>query len=977
MFDACLQLFNVYHHCCVFVITLLLTALKNNFGTINGTGTNFELSHCHDFATDNIYFVFYKEQFTHQHTMTTEVHCCPNPLCTSKKHGTFVSARGLSSHLAISLVCQNYMDHQPSPQSKRHCITTPNVTGNDIQSYSILAPPVLACHNVNPFYPTMNDTGCFPIDEDVNLESTSSGNPFTTNQPTFVYTCSQKWTIALLKVLDTINAPDHAFGKILAWAKDASSEGYDFEPIGGRVRRKAIENLFPTIKNAQHLLPAVIKVSVPHGPPSEVVAYDFVPQLLSLLQNPNIMTQQNLAIDINDPLKMYKSPNNKLGEAMSGSVYRQAYERMITDPSSQLFVPIIQWIDRTAVTGNERFSLKPYMFTPAIFTAAFRRTLPAWAFHGFLPKPKSSSAENNMKGQGDNLRNYHKQLNEVLQTFIHASDRLKSITLPIGPCGYITVDIVVCLLCVVQDIEEGDRLGGRFGPHQPTIQRQCRTCDINWDNLEDPFVTCHLLQASAMHEIAQSDNALLRQQWSQHKLFNAFIDVPIADPERGIFGAMPVETMHVFRKGMIEKVTFLVLDNVTTKTKATLDGLAIQYHKSHRQSTRKEYPGTDFSNGVTNLTRISAVERVGLVFLFVILSHYDTGWTVLDTILQQKTNSGLADILELLEAMLCFDAWLNKQEHWDLDDEDAATEALTTSIQSLMEMCRHRIPLGKYGQWNFPKFHELLHIPQDMCRLGSPHNYNAERPESLLKPTAKIPGRRAQKTHDGVKYELKSAQQLTFCVIINVVYDKIWGVADNNDDRTDTSVIEDDNITDSYGRGTTAYISLVPMLDNPTKVQYNVAWRSRTHIDLLELPYDLIHFIYQHCEHDVIRISTELVRGGHTFRCHPNYQSSGPQNDWLKIMFEDGDYPCRLCSVIVHESENPTRYQIVVQATVKPTGIKSSIMTEWLFCDDYYLVDTDAIVAPCFVITNISSTFENKVLETLPYHLWASQFTSA
>ena len=63
--------------------------------------------------------------------------------------------------------------------------------------------------------------------------------------------------------------------------------------------------------------------------------------LLSLLQNPSIMTAENLLLDINNPLKQYESPNNVLGEAMSGSVYREAYKRLITDPNTQLFVPSI------------------------------------------------------------------------------------------------------------------------------------------------------------------------------------------------------------------------------------------------------------------------------------------------------------------------------------------------------------------------------------------------------------------------------------------------------------------------------------------------------------------------------------------------------------------------------------------------------------------------------------------------------------
>jgi hypothetical protein len=69
------------------------------------------------------------------------------------------------------------------------------------------------------------------------------------------------------------------------------------------------------------------------------------------------MTQENLVLDMQNPLQQYKSPNGNIGEALSGSVYRDAYSKYVKDPARELFVPIIQWIDRTSVTGNDRFSL--------------------------------------------------------------------------------------------------------------------------------------------------------------------------------------------------------------------------------------------------------------------------------------------------------------------------------------------------------------------------------------------------------------------------------------------------------------------------------------------------------------------------------------------------------------------------------------------------------------------------------------------
>ena len=78
------------------------------------------------------------------------------------------------------------------------------------------------------------------------------------------------------------------------------------------------------------------------------------------------------------------------------------------------------------------------------------------------------------------------------------------------------------------------------------------------------------MYAGCIAQIASCPNDALRQQWSQHALDKAYNHVPLADPIRGIFGAMPVETMHAFCKGVIEVVTFQVLDNVPKRHNAAL-----------------------------------------------------------------------------------------------------------------------------------------------------------------------------------------------------------------------------------------------------------------------------------------------------------------------------------------------------------------------------------------------------------------------
>jgi hypothetical protein len=184
------------------------------------------------------------------------------------------------------------------------------------------------------------------IPQHQSLTTTTSNNP--SDMP-FPYSTDQKWTVALLKILDEMNAPDYAFSDILDWARSATSANYSFYPRGGLSRSRNLDNLFRSLSNSTQLLPTVVSVpsttTLLQRAPCDVIAFDFVPQLRNLLQNRSIMIPENLVIDLDNPLCRYEPSDKRLGEAISGSVYREAYDHFISQPTRQLFVPIIQWID--------------------------------------------------------------------------------------------------------------------------------------------------------------------------------------------------------------------------------------------------------------------------------------------------------------------------------------------------------------------------------------------------------------------------------------------------------------------------------------------------------------------------------------------------------------------------------------------------------------------------------------------------------
>ena len=137
---------------------------------------------------------------------------------------------------------------------------------------------------------------------------------------------------------------------------------------------------------------------------------------------------------------------------------------------------------------------------------------------------------------------------------------------------------------------------------------------------------------------------------------------------------------------------------------------------------------------------------------------------------------------------------------WDSSNSAQAMQSAQSLIEALLKLCKNNIPAFKENGWKFPKFHELLHVVDDIERFGAPQNFNAERPESLLIHAAKRPGRRAQKLHVGCVYELQSAQRVAESFVIDLVYTRIWGdnpfyEHENNSDNDDSDIDDGDDNT--------------------------------------------------------------------------------------------------------------------------------------------------------------------------------------
>ena len=907
---------------------------------------------------------------------------CTNPNCIKGSDFTFGSQRALTMHWFHNSACREYNEVQQSRP-------TGQAFANTFSSYTIEQKDDAVDENVIPSnVGVREDNTASPLlsnDATNTSPSVVEYNQQHADETNFIFSMKQSSIVKLMKLLDDMNCPDYALSSILNWVADVQDNNHNFESTP-RNRAANIQWMRKMLENANQLLPIAVPTAISPTQSMDVVCFDFVSQLLSLVQDRNKMVQCNLVIDVNDPISLpSRSFHKPIGEVIDGVAYREAYNvaqlrhQMTGSTRPLLVIPICCWGDATHIDQHSRFKLEPWSFSPLIFTEEIRRDAEFWRVLGYLNVLKLSSAQRKGIGRGEPCRIYHKQLSVILKSLRHSQTRLQNVNVPLGPHKSMWVDIVCPLLYVIADTEGADKMCGRYICYQK-IRRRCRVCDVNEEEFVKPDCMYTLTNSLEMTTFQSEGNVQQCQEYSMHVVDNAFHNLNMGAATNGIFTATPPDVLHVVRKGLVEEMVKLVLSILTDSQKASLDTLALHYHKTQRQRCRAQYPKTHYPSGFTNLSHLQAHEWVGVTFLLVILSQTQAGWDIINTALMNNGFSGLSESLQIFEAVLCFDAWLHKDTFWPHGSAAEGEAVALTSIQKLMHLCLEHFP----NSWVKPKFHMLVHIPHYISKFGSPNNYDAQRPENSHIKVAKCPGRRANKTHDGQEYEGNVAKRLADTIVIDTLYHKMFGDSISN---LDTTVDEtESNAGDSYVicKGTKCMLHKTCQKSPSQQSYYYIEekWLTRNAVLPNQHRYRLLPKVatglIRHYKCTRLITCTELTIEGRLYRCHPYYRQQGPHYDWLLIKTSSGDVvPAKLVAIVPSLVDPDvfnvqlTEPYVVIQPCSEKTECGSTLFSEWIISDKFKIYPATKIKRPCLtVVLN-----ESKVRVCKDHSDWPVEFT--
>ena len=371
----------------------------------------------------------------------------------------------------------------------------------------------------------------------------------------------------------------------------------------------------------------------------DLVCFDIVEMIKSMLTNENLMQNEYLHINKADPFDNYccgLDSGEPISEPHLGSVY-QTYLRNRPNNPNEFIFDLILYIDRTHIDLNSRFTCCPAVFTSSLFNKKARRNYKFWRQLGYMfDVTLRSSAENATSTRGHATANNHAQLAvifEGLRKVQQGEDtRLNNVWLTINGVRR-CVNVVVPILYFMNDAKEGDMLCCRVAGHHASTRCHSRVCDMVFENMLDVVHPCAMKQANAIDALVDANDEVGLHAVSQYNISSCFRFLVFCDRLHGIYGAQPGDMLHMYQLGMIKTAVIIFLACFTMAQKTMLDDMGRRFHQRLKQCHRAKFPSTDFSRGITNTKQKQAEEYTGLLYVFCALINNRDAWVPVENML--------------------------------------------------------------------------------------------------------------------------------------------------------------------------------------------------------------------------------------------------------------------------------------------------------------------------------------------------------
>ena len=380
----------------------------------------------------------------------------------------------------------------------------------------------------------------------------------------------------------------------------------------------------------------------------------------------------------------------------------------------------------------------------------------------------------------------------------------------------------------------------------------------------------------------------------------AFFDIDYGGLSGGVFtAACPPEALHSLENGLINHCLKELFANVIPPTACKHFDSVVQKwtflsKQRHMKNYAADFPRLLFPDGVSSITDVSAATKIGIIFAIIVASLTTDGKSVLLN-KADMTSEKYANMVEAFEMMICYWAWLKKDNYWECNDMDALAHA-QTAIKKTVYQLVHLFPRKTGCEWKIPKIHEQLHIAHNIHLFGAHQNIHTGPQEHNHIENTKNLVKRTQQCK--AIFDNQIANRLVDKYIIDHTWNKILYHQSKckNECRTNLEC-KNDTIHESTQLASKFEVYIQrDQISNQIQVKSQWITDSLKHKklsqSLLNLIVDQI-FMPEDIETQYTGIHikgfTEYQQESFTFWCHPNYRNEGPWFDYVFIAWDQGE----------------------------------------------------------------------------------------
>lgn len=843
----------------------------------------------------------------------------------------------------------------------------------------------------------------------------------------------EKHCLLLASILNSVKAPLHTYDKILKWFKIIQSQGIDMTSAPSY---KSLIRRVTDRRGLSGTFPKTVSLKVPSGNKVNVTKFSFAANLFSLLSNEDLMRPENLIFG-NDIF--YRVPDHKSDHVFDDVETSEWYlrtQKTYCISIKDVLIPIIIFIDKTQVKSK---NTEPISFTLGIFKRHIRRKPIAWRNFGLIPG-KLGELENSgakrVKAKDvswHRIRDWHYVCEFLMSDFAALQKQKDGLEFELFG-NYCRLKIPIMFF--IGDIEGHDKLCTRRGAHGGYMNGVTHSCKIEREVCGNPGQTCEYFTAKEIASLQMQtlDNTVNPEnkkkaieklhKFAFHKnVKNAFFDLDFGDSLGGLHTACGVCLMHTFKQRFPNDIIEFMTQLFGTTTDSapahhinrSITRLIPFCSKQSDRSFPTEILGFKISFYNSRYT-LSANQKFARLFPLLWYFYTTAGMRFIESkrnefyqqghVLAVKKLIELAislyqclsqdqikksDIPCIRKAIVHFQtvykdvSMMNKQFIASRPGFGVRKSSASQKFPSKSKTSETNVTSNAYDNpCQFPKFHYLCHVSDQITMFGSSNNFNGDQGESNHKAISKATGIRTQGRNE--TFDHQTSVRFAESLVLDKSFKSLGFEINSSDFQTKDNVkpsifsfVEVHKHGSSFSVELSSNGKVVPIWKNES-LQYEVDPEVLKYLETSVFKEAIKNKKNGRLQgHKVIlknrslQCFTTLDFGSHILRAHPCYRNE-PWFDYVMVFWEGTNkngsftYTCpALLKTFIQIINHPTiadGYYAIIHSTAYDESKqrtseaaykkwcdsgRSQLLMVWSFETKLSLVNVKCIKSPCYI----------------------------